>query len=87
MYHPDGIGISRFGCTDACVVFDRIAGDAAASRHVPAVRERRARVPRQRPGQARDARPHPPPRHHLQVYMQLLFGSASLLNFLLTLIY
>jgi hypothetical protein len=43
------------------------AGDAAASRHVPAVRERRARVPGQRAGQARDARPRPPPRHRVQV--------------------
>ncbi|PVH37070.1 hypothetical protein PAHAL_6G235000 [Panicum hallii] len=39
----------------------------AQARHVPAVRERRARVPRERPGQARDGRPRPPPRHQLQV--------------------
>jgi hypothetical protein len=43
------------------------AGHAAAPRHVPAVRERRARVPRQRAGQARDARPRPPPCHRIQV--------------------
>lgn len=44
-----------------------VRAGGAASKHVPAVRERRARVPGQRAGQAGDARPRPPPRHRLQV--------------------
>ena len=60
---PPGIRRRIICCTDPRVP---LAGGAQA-RHVPAVRERRARVPRQRPGQARDGRPRPPPRHQLQV--------------------
>ena len=44
-----------------------VTAGGAAAEHLPAIWERRARLPGQRAGQARDADPHPPPGHRLQV--------------------
>lgn len=48
-------------------VWNNVYAGVAKAEHLHAIWERRARVPRERAGQARDARPHPPPGHWLQV--------------------